>query len=240
MATPTETPSPTPTPTETPFPLLRLGTVTGNPGETVTFDATLTTDGALVAGFQNDIEFDAVRTPIDMLGGGGPACAINPAINKEPLFLFRPPNCVGTACNMVRAAGIPCFPPCQISPIPNDTVLYRCSATIAANAPIGEYPLVVSRVRLSDPEGRTVGTVGTSGAIMVEALPTPTPIRCVGDCNGDGEVTVNDTIVMVNIALEAKPVTACPAGDANGDGEVTVNEIIRAVNNALVGCGTGS
>ena len=239
VPTPTETPSPTPTPTETPFPLLRLGTVTGIPGERVTFDATLTTDGALVGGFQNDIEFDAVRTPIDVLQGGGPACAINPAINKEPLFVFRPPDCAGIACNVVRAAGIPCFPPCQINPIPDATVLYRCSATIAADAPIGEYPLVVSRVRLSNPQATPVGNVGTSGAIVVVAptpVPTATPIRCVGDCNNGGEVTVNDTIVMVNIALETRPVTACPAGDPNENGVITVNEIIQAVNNALAGC----
>jgi CSLREA domain-containing protein len=241
VPTPTETPSPTPTPTETPFPLLRLGTVTGIPGERVTFDATLTTDGALVGGFQNDIEFDAVRTPIDVLQGGGPACAINPAINKEPLFVFRPPDCTGIACNVVRAAGIPCFPPCQISPIADGSVLYRCSATIAVDAPIGEYPLVISRVQLSDPEGRVVGRVGTGGGIVVvlptaTPVPTATPIRCVGDCNNDGEVAVTDTIVMVNIALETLPASACPAGDPNENGEITVNEIIQAVNNALVGC----
>jgi hypothetical protein len=59
---------------------------------------------------------------------------------------------------------------------------------------------------------------------------------CVGDCNGDGEVTVNELITMVNIALGNANVSTCTAGDANGDGEITINEIIAGVNNALNGC----
>jgi hypothetical protein len=66
---------------------------------------------------------------------------------------------------------------------------------------------------------------------------TPTPVAgCTGDCDGDGEVTVDNIIVMVNIALEAQPVSACTAGDANGDSQITVDEIVIAVNNALNGC----
>jgi len=66
--------------------------------------------------------------------------------------------------------------------------------------------------------------------------PTPTPKSCVGNCNGDGEVTVNELITMVNIALGTANVTACTAGDANGDGAITINEIITGVNNGLNGC----
>jgi hypothetical protein len=58
----------------------------------------------------------------------------------------------------------------------------------------------------------------------------------VGDCSGDGEVTVNELIQMVNIALGTAQVSACTAGDASGDGEITVNEIIAGVNSALNGC----
>ena len=59
---------------------------------------------------------------------------------------------------------------------------------------------------------------------------------CVGDCGGDSQVTVNELITMVNIALGTAQLSACPVGDANGDGDITVNEIISAVNNALNGC----
>ncbi len=67
--------------------------------------------------------------------------------------------------------------------------------------------------------------------------PTATAITpCVGDCNGDGEVTVDELLTMVNIALENPLVSECPAGDGNADGEITIDEILTAVNNALSGC----
>ena len=59
--------------------------------------------------------------------------------------------------------------------------------------------------------------------------------QCVGDCAGDGEVTINDLIVGVNIALGDQPVSNCPAF-ANQEGEVTIAQLIRGVNNAQNGC----
>jgi hypothetical protein len=62
---------------------------------------------------------------------------------------------------------------------------------------------------------------------------------CVGDCNGNGQVTVDDLIRMVNIALDLQPLCGgeggggCLAGDANCDCRITVDDIIRAVNNSL-------
>ena len=67
----------------------------------------------------------------------------------------------------------------------------------------------------------TIGTVG------------PT---CPGDCNGDGEVTINELITAVNIALGSQQVSACQAADTSHDGSVTINELISAVNSALNGC----
>jgi len=60
---------------------------------------------------------------------------------------------------------------------------------------------------------------------------------CVGDCNGDGSVTVDEIVTMVNIALGEANVSTCLAGDPSGDGSITVDEILQAVNNALIGCG---
>ena len=59
---------------------------------------------------------------------------------------------------------------------------------------------------------------------------------CVGDCNGRGEVTVDEIIKGVNIALGNAGLDTCQQFDANGDGSVTINELIVAVNNALSGC----
>jgi hypothetical protein len=57
-----------------------------------------------------------------------------------------------------------------------------------------------------------------------------------GDCSLDGNVTIDEILVMVNLALGNPTAVECPAADCNGNGEVTVDEIIKAVNNALNGC----
>jgi CSLREA domain-containing protein len=59
---------------------------------------------------------------------------------------------------------------------------------------------------------------------------------CLGDCNSNGAVTVDELITGVNIALGTLSVDQCPVFDGNGDGQVTVDELITAVNNALTGC----
>jgi putative Ig domain-containing protein len=67
-------------------------------------------------------------------------------------------------------------------------------------------------------------------------LPTILTAACVGDCNADGAVTVDELLLGVNIALGTAAATACASVDANGDGEVTINELLAAVNAALDGC----
>jgi len=59
---------------------------------------------------------------------------------------------------------------------------------------------------------------------------------CLGDCDGDGEVAVNELVLGVNIALGMEEVSACSGFDGDGSGEVTVDELVTAVNNALSGC----
>ena len=70
---------------------------------------------------------------------------------------------------------------------------------------------------------------------LVPPTPTPRP-GCIGDCNGNGEVTVDELIKGVNAALGTLPVSVCLLLDANGDGTVTVDEIVKAVNATLNGC----
>jgi hypothetical protein len=72
------------------------------------------------------------------------------------------------------------------------------------------------------------------------ATPTPTPTVpavCVGDCNGNGAVAVDDIITMVNIALGSNTdLATCPHGlppDITMASQVTVARIIAAVNVAL-------
>jgi hypothetical protein len=57
--------------------------------------------------------------------------------------------------------------------------------------------------------------------------------QCPGDCGGDDYITVDEIVLLVNIAIGAKAVVDCEAGDINRDEEVTVDEIIVAVRKSL-------
>jgi len=59
---------------------------------------------------------------------------------------------------------------------------------------------------------------------------------CIGDCNNDGEVTVDELIIGVNVALGEAPLSACPSFDASNDGSVTVDELVFCVHEALTEC----
>jgi hypothetical protein len=58
---------------------------------------------------------------------------------------------------------------------------------------------------------------------------------CLGDCGDDGVVTVDEVILLVNVALGSAPLTACPLP---GLAAVlpTIDHLIGAVNNLVDGC----
>jgi hypothetical protein len=60
---------------------------------------------------------------------------------------------------------------------------------------------------------------------------------CLGDCDLDNVVRINELIVGIGMALGDQPFTACPAVDGDGDGGIAVNEIVAAVAASLRGCG---
>jgi hypothetical protein len=74
------------------------------------------------------------------------------------------------------------------------------------------------------------------GLTFIVALPHAATAQCAGDCNSDSQVTVDELIVGVNVALGTTAFDMCNVFDTNGDGQVAVNELVAAVNNALNGC----
>ncbi len=71
-------------------------------------------------------------------------------------------------------------------------------------------------------------------------LPTASPAQattpCVGDCDIDGRVAINELITGVGIALGSQPITVCAAFDTGADATVQVGELVSAVNSNLNGC----
>ena len=59
---------------------------------------------------------------------------------------------------------------------------------------------------------------------------------CPGDCNGDGEVLVNELIAGVGILLGSGDLAGCASIDGDGNGVVAVNELVAGVRSALDGC----
>ena len=81
-------------------------------------------------------------------------------------------------------------------------------------------------------------TVPTPTATAPGATPTvsPPPGGCVGDCNDNQIVAVNELITGVNIALGSAPIGQCSAFDTNGNQMVDINELIAGVGALLNGC----
>ncbi len=59
---------------------------------------------------------------------------------------------------------------------------------------------------------------------------------CAGDCDGDGDVTIDELLKAVAIALGRMPLDRCVNADRDGNGTVTVDELIAAIAAALGGC----
>ena len=86
-------------------------------------------------------------------------------------------------------------------------------------------------------EGDIRRTLEVLRAPTFAELTAPAP-TCAGDCDISEDVTVDEIITGVNIALGTLPIDNCNAMDTSGDDQVTVDEILRAVQNALQGCGS--
>lgn len=86
---------------------------------------------------------------------------------------------------------------------------------------------------------RRTWVAGATCFTLLSCLILPAASRaqtCTADCDGNGAVTVNEIVTVLNIGLGNRPLADCRAGDSSGDGLVTVDEIVAGLNFALVGC----
>ena len=82
----------------------------------------------------------------------------------------------------------------------------------------------------------TVGneTAAFTGALRIGSAATPGP--CVGDCDGNLHVTVDELVEGARILLGDDVLQHCGAFDCNGNSRVTVDCVVKAVHAALHGC----
>ena len=115
----------------------------------------------------------------------------------------------------------------------------RRRPVIFDSAEVNPAPVLTQNMRLApcgDIATSTPTRTPTSTRAPRTNTPTMTPVACVGDCDGDGKVIVNELVLGVNIALQRQSLSECRAFDASGNGAVSVDELIRGVNGALHGC----
>ncbi len=59
---------------------------------------------------------------------------------------------------------------------------------------------------------------------------------CIGDCDGNGRVTVNELQKGVLISLDGSRLHECPSFDDDSSGAVSIDELVLGVASALNGC----
>jgi len=211
---------------------LRVGRATGAAADVVAVPVSIDLlDDAVVAGIQIDLAFDPA-TPVASGAAGRPACTVNAAIGKEATtFGYLPTGCTpGVDCNGVRAFVLSLLSP---DPLPDGVTLFTCDVAIAADAAPGTYPVAAAHGGANGPLGEALSVLVADGAVVVEEPPPPTP--CVGDCNGDGMVAINELLLGVSIAAGSVPAAQCSALSPGGE-PPTISQLIQAVNAALAGC----
>jgi hypothetical protein len=131
---------------------------------------------------------------------------------------------------------------------PGNDIYYQCADLVLRRSVALPTPTPSPTISPS-PELPTPTPSPTTSPLPALSTPTPTctdakaagcALRCVGDCDQDGSVTVDELILGVNIALGITAIDVCPSFDANSDGAVTVDDLIAAVNRAMTDCATAA
>jgi hypothetical protein len=178
--------------------------------------------------------------------------AFTPAPTVPRPTATKPPSFTPTASRTPTPTVTPTespSPTVTATPVPSSTPSETATETSTATATSTDTPAEATATETATepaiatltptespsvtPSPTATETATPTATANATSIPTP---RCVGDCNGDGVVTVDELLTMVNIGLAIEGSPPCDAGDANGDGQITVDEILLAVNNALSGC----
>lgn len=134
-----------------------------------------------------------------------------------------------------------CIPVCQLC----DPGTGRCEpANLGAACDDFDVCTAQSRCELIEgfsvcmPGVPTVFTPTPTLPVVSTAPPTASPTQgaCVGDCDNDLQVRVNELVLGTNIALDLAELSECPEFDEDNDGNAEVNELVLGVTAALNGC----
>lgn len=93
------------------------------------------------------------------------------------------------------------------------SIIDTATREVVGHVPVGESPVAITIAR----------------AMTVDSV-------CHGDCNADGQVTIDELMLAVSISLGQQVLAECAAADANADRTVGIADLVGAVRVALQGC----
>lgn len=214
---------------------LTVGPATAAPGDTATISLDISGGQGEVATVQLDLLFDPSVVEV-----GAGACALDPRLTEHVLSVTQP-NDPPAPAGLQRlriflgdlSAPVAAFADGRIA---------TCAFHVKPGASAATLTLAADRMNVGDARGDVFGSQTVSGGVSI-LLPTPIPAPiptarpfCPGDCNGDGEVFVDEITMAVRIMAGETPLSECTAADADGDGEVFVTDVTRAVASLGLGC----
>lgn len=97
-------------------------------------------------------------------------------------------------------------------------------------------PFLTFEIEAAVPSATPTATVPPATPTATATATPATQPDCAGDCDGSDDVTVDEIVALINIALGTVDIERCTAGDLDGSSSITVDEIVRALNRALDGC----
>jgi Tol biopolymer transport system component len=184
-----------------------------------------------VATVQADLLFDP--NVLDISDPAG-SCSIAPRLTRHTLFPTFPT--VTAAPAGLRRLRL--FVADVTTPVSTfaDGPVATCTFRVKLAAAGVDALVVPDNLNVGDASANIFGSQGVSGALSILTPPLPPAPRCVGDCNGDRQVSAGEVTRAMLIMTKRAPLSDCPAADADGDGQVFVSDITRALLNLARGC----
>ena len=126
-----------------------------------------------------------------------------------------------------------------VKPPPTLTATQTLTSTLTPQVPPTQTPThtpTSTRLGLPTPTAThsATRTLTARPTATLTAAPSATSVICIGDCNNDRDVAINELLLMVNVDLGLTDPSSCPHGIS--EEPITIGELISAVNHALGGC----
>lgn len=121
-----------------------------------------------------------------------------------------------------------CENQCTIGVFPQDsTSVIHIAHLPALHRAAGTFDVLVETV---------LGCEGGEPPTRLRMPAAVTYARCVGDCDANGAVGIDELVLAVGIALGEAESSDCLMADRNGSGAPQIDDLVAAVNVALQGC----